>query len=50
MATCAQKLLQSEPLICIMYCRKGVREGAMSLNVRNRFYVLNGSKQDFAGH
>jgi len=45
-----KKLLQCEPLLCIMYCRKRVKEGAMSLNVRNRWGILNGHKHDFAGH
>ncbi len=50
MATQAQKLLQSEPLTCIIYYRNGVREGAMSLDVRNHRFISNENKHDFAEH
>ena len=45
-----KKLLQCEPLICIIFCWRRAREGAMSINVRNRCCVLNGHRHDFAGH
>jgi hypothetical protein len=50
MAAQAQKLLQSEPLTCIIYYRNGVREGSMSLSVRNRRFISNKNKHDFSGH